>query len=60
MIAQVPFIEATPAFATACLLKDLEWLFPDIAPTSLFQLMEHGIPMDRLTSQESLRWRNNA
>ena len=47
VLAQVPFIEATPAFATARFLRDLEQLYPRIIPSGLSSLMEHGIPMDR-------------
>ena len=47
VIAQEPFIEATPAFAPAHFLRDLESLWPDIIPAGLSELMEHGIPMDR-------------
>ena len=47
VIAQEPFIEATPAFAPARFLSDLERLYTDIIPTGLSELMEHGIPMDR-------------
>ena len=47
VIAQEPFIEATPAFAPARFLSDLETLYPDIIPPGLSELMEHGIPMDR-------------
>ncbi len=47
VIAQEPFIEATPAFAPARFLRNLESLYPDIIPAGLSELMEHGIPMDR-------------
>lgn len=47
VIAQDPFIEATPAFAAAQLLRDLERQYPHIIPRGLSELMEHGIPMDR-------------
>ena len=47
VLAQDPFIEATPAFATARFLRDLEQLYPRIIPSGLSNLMEHGIPMDR-------------
>ena len=47
VIAQEPFIEATPAFAPARFLRDLERLYPHAIPAGLSELMEHGIPMDR-------------
>ena len=47
VIAQEPFIEATPAFAPGHLLRDLEGLYPHSIPSGLSELMEHGIPMDR-------------
>ena len=47
VIAQDPFIEATPAFATARYLRELEQIRPDAFPQGLSELMEHGIPMDR-------------
>ena len=47
VVAQDPFIEATPAFATARFLRDLEESRPDAAPKGLSELMEHGIPLDR-------------
>lgn len=47
VIAQDPFIEATPAFAAARLLRELEREYPDAIPSGLSELMEHGIPMDR-------------
>ena len=46
-IAQDPFIEATPAFAPARLLRELEEDYPDNIPAGLSSLMEHGIPVDR-------------
>ena len=45
VIAQDPFIEATPAFATARHLRELE--YPAVIPAGLSALMEHGVPMDR-------------
>ena len=56
VIAQDPFIEATPAFAQAKLLRDLELSHPHIIPSGLSKLMEHGIPTDRFplyTHQEA-------
>ena len=47
VIAQEPFIEATPAFAPGQFLRDLERLYPHTIPSGLSELMEHGIPMDR-------------
>ena len=47
VIAQDPFIEATPAFAAARFLRDLEESRPDAVPKGLSELMEHGIPLDR-------------
>ena len=47
VVAQDPFIEATPAFASARYLRDLERLYPDIIPSGLSELVEHGIPLDR-------------
>lgn len=46
VIAQDPFIEATPAFDTARLLSELEQEYPDIPP-GLSQLVGHGVPVDR-------------
>lgn len=47
VIAQDPFIEATPAFAPARLLRDLEQTYPDNIPPGLARLVEHGVPVDR-------------
>ena len=47
VIAQDPFIEATPAFAAARFLRELEESRPDAVPEGLSELMEHGIPLDR-------------
>lgn len=47
VIAQDPFIEATPAFAPAQLLSELEQQYPEIIPPGLSKLMEHGVPVDR-------------
>ena len=47
VIAQDPFIEATPAFAPARLLRDLERAYPDNIPPGLARLVEHGVPVDR-------------
>ena len=47
VIAQDPFIEATPAFAPARLLRDLEQDYPENIPPGLAKLVEHGVPVDR-------------
>ena len=47
VIAQDPFIEATPAFATARLLSELEQQYPEIIRSGLSKLVEHGVPVDR-------------
>ncbi len=47
VIAQDPFIEATPAFTPARLLSQLERAHPEIIPTGLSRLIEHGVPVDR-------------
>ena len=47
VIAQDPFIEATPAFAPARMLRELERQYPAIIPTGLSRLVEHGVPVDR-------------
>ncbi len=47
VIAQDPFIEATPAFATARYLRDLEQQYPNVVPSRLSELVEHGLPLDR-------------
>lgn len=47
VIAQDPFIEATPAFAPAKLLRDLEQEYPDNIPFGLARLVEHGVPVGR-------------
>ena len=47
VIAQDPFIESTPAFATARLLRDLEREYPLIIPAGLSALVQHGVPLDR-------------
>ncbi len=45
-LAQDPFIEATPAFATARFLRRLERDYPQTMPESLSELVEHGLPLD--------------
>ena len=47
VLAQDPFIEATPAFAPARLLRELEREYPEAIPPGLSQLVEHGVPVDR-------------
>ena len=47
VIAQDPFIEATPAFAPARLLRVLEQEYPGDIPTGLSKLVEHGVAVDR-------------
>ena len=56
VIAQAPFVEATPAFATGRLLRELEQMRPQQVPPGLSELVCHGIPMDRFplyTHQEA-------
>ena len=45
VIAQDPFIEATPAFAPARLLRELEEEYPAYIPPGLSDLVEHGVPL---------------
>ena len=47
VIAQDPFIEATPAFDTARLLGELEQQYPNLIRPGLSELMAHGFPVDR-------------
>ena len=47
VLAQDPFIEATPAFAPARLLRELEQEYPVNIPPGLSRLVEHGVPVDR-------------
>ena len=47
VIAQDPFIESTPAFSTARLIRDLEKQVPEAVPKGLSELMEHGVPVGR-------------
>ena len=46
-LAQQPFIEATPAFKTAQLLRELESAYPEFVPAGLSELMEFGVPVGR-------------
>ena len=47
VVAQDPFIEATPAFAQARLLRELEQAHPNIVAPGLSSLVQHGVPVDR-------------
>src|SRR2546428_13356101 len=47
VVAQAPFIEATPAFPTAHKLMELEQTYPHIVPSGLAALVQHGVPVDR-------------
>lgn len=47
VVAQAPFVEATPAFTTGRLLRELEQIRPQHVPPGLSELVRHGIPMDR-------------
>ena len=47
VIAQDPFIESTPAFSTARLIRDLEEQVPEAVPNGLSDLMGHGVPVGR-------------
>lgn len=47
VIAQLPFIESTPAFPSASKLADLEVLYPERVASGLAALMQHGVPVDR-------------
>ena len=47
VVAQAPFIEATPAFPPAHKLIELERLYPRIVPPGLASLMQYGVPVDR-------------
>ncbi len=46
-IAQLPFIESTPSFATASKLIDLENRHPNMVTPGLAALVQKGIPVDR-------------
>jgi|GEM_PF-815118 len=45
-IAQVPFIEATPSFASQHFLHEIENKY-DFVPSGLSDLIRHGVPVDR-------------
>src|SRR2546421_10186450 len=47
VVAQAPFIEATPAFPTAHKLIELEEMYPHIVPEGLAALVQHGVPVYR-------------
>src|SRR6266567_3802935 len=47
VVAQAPFIEATPAFPIAHKLIELEEMYPHIAPAGLAALVQHGVPVNR-------------
>src|SRR5579884_1123863 len=47
VVAQAPFIEATPAFPAAHKLEELEKMYPHIVPLGLAALVQHGVPVDR-------------
>jgi len=46
-VAQIPFIESTPAFSSTHLLSELEQAHPDKIPAGLSDLVRHGVPVDR-------------
>src|SRR5258708_14447894 len=47
IVAQAPFIEATPAFPPARKLIELEEQYPHLVAPGLAALMQHGVPVDR-------------
>ena len=47
VIAQEPFIEATPAFATGSHIATLETTRPDAVTPGLSQIVEYGLPVGR-------------
>ncbi len=47
VIAQEPFIEATPAFATGDHISTLETTRPDAVAPGLSQIVEYGLPVGR-------------
>ena len=47
VVTQEPFIEATPAFATAHHVRELEQIWPDAVPSGLSAIVEHGLPVGR-------------
>ena len=46
-IAQLPFIEGTPAFPLGLFLADLEKKFPETIPAGLTELISFGVHVDR-------------
>lgn len=52
VVAQVPFIEATPAFPTTRKLIDVECDCPQFLPSGLAELVQHGVPVDRFALYE--------
>lgn len=47
VVAQAPFIEATPAFPTSQKLAELERQHPQFIPPGLAELVQHGVPVGR-------------
>lgn len=47
VVAQQPFIEATPSFPTANKLSVLEDMYPQFIPQGISELVRHGIPIDK-------------
>ena len=47
VVAQSPFIEATPAFPPGRMLADLQRTYPRLLPGGLAELVAHGVPVDR-------------
>ena len=47
VVAQQPFIEATPSFPTAHKLSVLEDMYPDFIPQGISELVQRGIPIDK-------------
>lgn len=47
VVAQAPFIEATPAFPTSRKLSEVERELPRFIPAGLSELVQHGVPVDR-------------
>ncbi len=45
-VAQVPFVESTPAFTSTNLLKTLEEKYSDKIPAGLSDLISHGVPVN--------------
>jgi len=47
VVAQAPFVEATPAFPGSRKLAELEKAYPEEVPSGLAELVQHGVPVDR-------------